>query len=76
MAEDAAKILEDYGTAVEEIEENTTLSPSDKESALISEKQDALNDIKSIDYQFRAKYGSRVWLAHQAAAYWEFNAAK
>lgn len=73
MAEDAAKILEDYRTAVGEIEGNTTLSPADMESALLSEKQDALNDIKSIDYLFRAKYGARAWLNHQTAVYREFG---
>jgi hypothetical protein len=76
MAEDAAKIIEGYETAVEQIEKNTTLAPADKESALIALREETLNGVKSIDYQFRAKYGARAWMAHHIAAHWEFNQEK
>jgi hypothetical protein len=71
MAVNAANILKNYETAVEEIEANSTLSPAGKELALLAEKQKAFNGITTADYLFRAKYGGWSWMTHQIAAHRE-----
>ncbi len=71
MAVNASNILKSYETAVEEIEANSTLSPADKELALLDEKQKAFNGITTADYLFRAKYGGWAWMAQQIAAHRE-----
>jgi hypothetical protein len=68
MAVNASNILKSYEAAVAEIEANsTTLSSADKELALLAEKQKAFDGIKYANYQFRAKYGARAWMAHHIA---------
>jgi hypothetical protein len=68
MAVNASNILKIYEAAVAEIEANsTTLSSADKELALLAEKQKAFDGIKYANYQFRAKYGARAWMAHHIA---------
>ena len=67
MAMNASNILKSYETAVTEIEANATLSIASKELALQAEKQKSFDGIKYADYQFRAKYGARAWMAHHIA---------
>lgn len=67
MAMSALNIIKSYETAIAEIEANAILSPADKELALLAEKQKAFDGIKYANYQFRAKYGARAWMAHHIA---------
>jgi hypothetical protein len=76
MAVDASNIIKSYEAAVAEIEANSALSPASKELALLDEKHKAFDGIKYADYQFRAKYGARAWMAHHIAAHREFNPEK
>ena len=76
MAVDASNIIKSYEAAVAEIEANSTQSLASKELALLTEKQISFDGIKYADYQFRAKYGARAWMAHHLAAHREFNSEK
>lgn len=76
MAVNASNIIKSYETAVAEIEANSALSLASKELALLDEKQKAFDGIKYADYQFRAKYGARAWMAHHLATHREFSSEK
>lgn len=76
MAVNASNMIKSYETAVAEIEGNATLSLASKELALLDEKQKAIDGIKYADYQFRAKYGGRAWMAHHLATHREFSSEK
>lgn len=67
MAMSALNIIKSYETAVAKIEANATLSLASKELALLAEKQKSFDGIKYADYEFRAKYGARAWMAHHIA---------